>query len=81
MRRETNNQKELKQVELIEKNIMHEIENTLGGLTSKLDTVKGKINEIEDTAIDTTQTKAQRGKKSANKINRASIICVKISST
>ena len=81
MRRETNNQKELKQVELIEKNIMHEIENTLGGLTSKLDTVKGKMNEIEDIAIDTTQTKAQREKKSANKINRASIICVKISST
>lgn len=32
--------KQTKNVELLEKNIMHEIENTVGRLTSKLEIVK-----------------------------------------
>lgn len=44
------------------KNTIYEIENILGRLKSKLYTVKEKINEPEDIAIDTLQTKAQREK-------------------
>lgn len=50
------------QIELVEKNTIYEIENILGRLKSKLYTVKEKINEPEDIAIDTLQTKAQREK-------------------
>lgn len=50
------------QIELVEKNTIYEIENILGWLKSKLYTVNEKINEPEDIAIDSLQTKAQREK-------------------
>lgn len=47
------------QIELLEKNTIYEIGNTLGRLKSKL---RAKINEPEDIAIDTLQTEVQREK-------------------
>lgn len=59
-----------------------EIQNTLNGINSRLDTVKGNISKLEDTPIEINQmeakTKQNNNKKGNKKNNKDSMTCVPI---
>lgn len=44
------------------------MESTLNGINNRLDTVKEKTSELEDSAIETFQNETQRTKKDSRKI-------------
>lgn len=63
------------QTKPLEKNTtISELKNTLNEITSKLDTAKEKINELEKIAIQTIQNKTERDKRTKKNI-RASVSC------
>ena len=43
------------------------MKNTFDGLTSRLDTAKERINDLEDISIETAQTEMQREKRMGKK--------------
>ena len=54
-----NNQKEILEI----KNILTERKNAFDGLVSRLDMTEERINELQDTSIETSQTEKQREKR------------------
>ena len=55
---------------------MFETKNTLDGFNSRLDNAEEKINELEDTAIETFQNETQREKiKQYKKMKNALVSC------